>query len=84
MADTLEKRIVDIIQSTLRDKNNHPNLTISSDDSMETIECWDSLAFMSVFLAVNDEFGIEPDFDDAIHYTSVQTLTAYLSEHAAS
>lgn len=84
MADTLENRIVNVIQSTLRDRNNHPDLTIGSNDSMETIECWDSLAFMSVFLAVNDEFGIDPEFDDAVHYTSVQTLHAYLSELAAS
>jgi acyl carrier protein len=38
---------------------------------------------MSVFLAINEAFGVDPDFDDAIHYTSVKTLHAYLKEQVA-
>jgi hypothetical protein len=33
---------------------------------------------MSVFLAINAAFGLNPDFDDAIHYTSVRTLYDFL------
>jgi acyl carrier protein len=83
MDDSLENRVIKVIQSTLCDKNNLHDLTIRRDDSMQTVECWDSLAFMTVFLAVNEEFKLESDFDDAIHYTSVQALTEYLAKHAA-
>ena len=44
---------------------------------METIAEWDSLTFMSVFSAVNDAFGIDPDFDDANHYLSIPALHRY-------
>ena len=79
MADTLERRIIETIESTLRDLSGNVKLTIRADDSMDTIAEWDSLAFMSVFAAVNDAFGIDPDFDDAIHYTSVASLRGYLA-----
>ncbi len=50
---------------------------------METVAAWDSLTFMSVFAAINEAFSLNPDFDDAIHYTSVKSLHAYLKEHVA-
>jgi acyl carrier protein len=50
---------------------------------MQTVAAWDSLNFMKVFLAINEAFGVDPDFDDAIHYTSVRTLLAYLKEKVA-
>lgn len=83
MTDSLENKIIQVIRSALCEKNNIDELHISATDSMSTISCWDSLAFMTVFLAINEEFGIDPDFDDAIHYTSVQTLTEYLTDKAA-
>ena len=61
----------------IRDSNTLIELTIN--DSMESVVAWDSLSFMSVFAAINDEFNIDPDFDDAIHYTSIKKLCAYVS-----
>lgn len=78
MADSLEERIVRIIESTLREVGGNPELALRADDSMDTIAEWDSLAFMSVFCAINDAFGIDPDFDDAIHYLSIESLHLYL------
>jgi acyl carrier protein len=83
MTDLLEQRIIEIIQDTLRNKGAQQDILITSEDSMETVVAWDSLTFMSVFLAINEAFGVDPDFDDAIHYTSVKTLYAYLKEQVA-
>lgn len=83
MADSLEQRIIQVIQDTLRDNGVEQNVVITAEDSMETIAAWDSLTFMSVFLAINESFGVNPDFDDAIHYTSVKSLCAYLKEQVA-
>ena len=80
MADALQARIVRIIESTLREESGNPRLTLCANDSMDTIVEWDSLAFMAVFRAVNDDFGIDPDFDDAIHYLSVESLHLYLAQ----
>lgn len=81
MADSLEHRIVSVIQKTLRNNGSEREVVIMVDDSMETVAAWDSLSFMTVFLAINDAFGVNPDFDDAIHYTSVRALCAFLKEH---
>ena len=83
MTDTLEQQIIAIIQDTLRNKGEDREVSITADDSMETVAAWDSLSFMSVFLAINEAFGVNPDFDDAIHYTSVKTLYAYLKTQVA-
>ena len=78
MADSLERRLVGIIEAELRKQSGNEELMLCAEDSMETIAEWDSLTFMSVFAAVNKAFGIDPDFDDAIHYTSVPSLRDYL------
>ena len=78
MADPLEARLIAIIETTLRQQSGNAALTLRPEDSMETVAEWDSLSFMSVFSAINEAFGIDPDFDDAIHYTSVSSLHDYL------
>ena len=83
MTDPLVQRIIETIQDTLRKKSQEQNILIKADDSMETVTAWDSLSFMSVFLAINEAFGVNPDFDDAIHYTSVKALYNYLKEQVA-
>lgn len=80
MTDPLEQRIIAIIQEALRSKDARHAVRVTAEDSMETVPAWDSLSFMSVFTAINEAFGLDPDFDDAIHYTSVKSLCAYLSE----
>lgn len=82
MTDAIEQQIIDTIETALRDKSGEQDIRITIDDSMETVAAWDSLTFMSIFLAINESFGVNPDFDDAIHYTSVKTLYAYLKEIA--
>ena len=83
MADQLEHRIVQIVQDVLQEKNDQEEILVTPEDSMETVPAWDSLSFMSVFLAINDAFGVDPDFDDAIHYTSVRTLHEFLKDRVA-
>ncbi|MEO1246720.1 MAG: acyl carrier protein [Pseudomonadota bacterium] len=78
MTDTLEQQIIAIIEQTLSEQNGGETVSIAADDSMESVTAWDSLSFMSVFMKVNETFGVNPDFDDAIHYTSVSGLAAYL------
>jgi acyl carrier protein len=84
MTEPLEQQIIKVIQNALRsEKHEKQDVAITADDSMETVAAWDSLNFMKVFLAINETFGVDPDFDDAIHYTSVKTLLAYLMKKVA-
>ena len=81
MSEDIESRIIGIIQDTLNADGR--DVVVTAADSMETIPAWDSLTFMKVFLAINEAFGVSPDFDDAIHYTSVRTLHEFLREQLA-
>jgi acyl carrier protein len=78
MADPLTERVIEVVQDALRDAGAPLSARITAEDSMETVPGWDSLSFMSVFAAINDAFALNPDFDDAIHYTSVRKLCEYL------
>jgi len=84
MPDLLERRVVDIVQDTLRSTVGDSGLVVSIDDSMETLPAWDSLTFMTVFLAINDAFNLNPDFDDAVHYMAIPSLVSYLRDHVWS
>jgi acyl carrier protein len=83
MADDLQSKVISIVQDILRLESGKVDLTVSPEDSMDKIPEWDSMSFMKVFFAVNEVFGIEPDFDEAIHYTSISTLTEFLQSETS-
>ena len=83
MTDKLTLKVALIVQSQLRSESNRLDLIVTADDTMETVPDWDSLNFMKVFLAINEAFGINPDFDEAIHYTSIAALTEFLRNEVA-
>jgi acyl carrier protein len=83
MTESVEQRIIDVVQDALRNGGADEAIVVTGNDSMDTIAAWDSLTFMRVFLAINEAFGINPDFDDAIHYTSVKSLCTFLREKLA-
>ncbi|AXI43192.1 acyl carrier protein [Sulfitobacter sp. SK011] len=80
MADDVRDKVILIVQDTLRAESGRDDLLVAPEDSMDTVPEWDSLNFMRVFLSINEAFEITPDFDDAIHYTSVAKLTDFLRE----
>lgn len=82
MSDNLRNRIMIVVEQTLNTGSSadNNNVTISENDSMETIANWDSLNFMSVFLAINEAFDLDPDFDDAINYISISSLYDYIKK----
>lgn len=53
---------------------------VTADSRMNKPREWDSLAFVSVFIAVSEHFGIDVEEDDAIHFTSVATIDEFLDE----
>lgn len=83
MTDPLTERLINVVQNALRDAGISTPTHVSAEDSMETVPGWDSLSFMIVFAAINEAFGLDPDFDDAIHYTSIPKLHAYLKSRGS-
>ena len=83
MADELQSQVIAIVQDTLREEGDRDDLVVMPESSMNTVAEWDSMSFMKVFLAINEAYGINPDFDEAIHYTSISTLTDFLRNETA-
>ena len=83
MADELQSQVIAIVQDTLREEGDRDDLVVMPESSMDTVAEWDSMSFMKVFLAINEAYGINPDFDEAIHYTSISTLTDFLRNETA-
>jgi acyl carrier protein len=83
MTDELQSHVIAIVQDTLREESGRGELVVTPEDTMDSVPEWDSMSFMKVFLAINEVYGINPDFDEAIHYTSISTLTEFLRSEIA-
>ena len=47
---------------------------ISADSSITTIEQWDSLKHLNLIMAIEQEFGIRIDVNDAVEMTSFSNI----------
>lgn len=76
------ERVCAVVEGALVTANNGKALSVSVDpqSQMGSPKEWDSLAFVLVFNAIADEFGIDLEDDDAIHLTSIQTTYELLKE----
>lgn len=57
-----------------------PESAVADDASADTMEAWDSLAHMSVILAVEEEFDIEIPDDEAADLSSLSLLRFKVDE----
>ena len=69
-------RIQNVLVSVLGESV-RPDITV--DASMESIKEWDSLSFIKVLSAVEAEFGVHIEADDAMDLTSVAGIQELLS-----
>lgn len=76
------KTICQIVEQALKQVTQSGTLSapITPDSRMNNPREWDSLAFVSVFLAVSQHFNIEVEEDDAIHFISVSGIREFLDE----
>lgn len=54
---------------------------ITADSSIETIEQWDSLQHLNLMMALEREFGIRIDVEDAVEMTSFATICKILARY---
>ena len=72
----LEIKICQVVQKTLCENlpQNELSKPITPQSTMATVEEWDSLSFVNVFLSVSAHFQIDVEEDDAIHFQSIQGI----------
>jgi len=54
---------------------------ITEDASPDTIENWDSLRYMSLVLALEEEFGVELTDDQVVEIISYKLIKIVMQEH---
>lgn len=78
--DNLEQRLETVFSTVF------PDLTPDQipTASQETVASWDSVAAITLINLVEEEFGIQMDFDQAAELTSFPKVLAYLQERIPS
>ena len=78
MTDAAESKLQEIVRATLE-------LPLDADVTATQqlgVESWDSLAHVSLMLAIEGEFGVSIDVADQIQLTSYAAIRRYLEERA--
>ncbi len=52
--------------------------SISAESCSETVEGWDSVAQLSILLAIDAEFGCRPPIERILEFTSVRGLADFV------
>jgi len=78
MTDAAESRLQEIVRATLELP---PDADVTETQQLD-VETWDSLAHVSLMLAIEGEFGVSIDVADQIQLTSYAAIRRYLEERA--
>ncbi len=76
MIDKIQNAFVSVFGEEIRDE-------ITSDATMDSVAAWDSLSFINVMLAVESEFGVSIEPDDAFEMTSVEGILGVISRKSS-
>lgn len=77
--NAIKDDIISTITAVLASRG-RPNIELTSDSGMGNPTEWDSLAFVAIFLAINEKFGIDASDDDAIHFMTVNDIANFIRE----
>lgn len=61
-------------------KTDNLSQSITVDSQMGNPKEWDSLSFVAVFTSVGSTYGIELEYDDAIHFRDIRAMHSLLLE----
>ena len=71
-------KIIDIIKRTIKKSSGEePNITLKS--RLNEPASWDSINFINVFQNICEEFNIDADDEDAIHFLSVSQIIEFVN-----
>jgi acyl carrier protein len=75
----METRIAKVMSEVL----GVPEADVTPASSPESIATWDSLAHLSLVLALEAEFGVQFSADDAMRMVSAESIRTVLAEQGA-
>ncbi len=56
---------------------------IDENSSLETVENWDSLQHVNLIMALEEEFGVQVDVDDALEMVSYPEVVATMLRYSS-
>ena len=65
---------IDFISSVVASTADIDEIALSANDSIDTVEHWDSLVTVNMAIALSDRFGITVGVDDLDELTSVEGI----------
>ena len=65
---------IDFISSVVASTADIDEIALSANDSIDTVEQWDSLVTVNMAIALSDRFGITVGVDDLDELTSVEGI----------
>lgn len=74
------EQICVVIENVLKSTSAKDALSapVTAESGLSNPPEWDSLSFVSVFLAVTEHFDLEVDDEDAIYFRSVQEILTFM------
>ena len=80
MAQSLEKRVCNIVADVF----GLPLNEVNSNTSHEEVKNWDSLNIINLLVALQEEFAVNIDPDEAVKFLSVANIVTVLKEKEIS
>lgn len=74
--------VIEVIEETLVSSNQGKPLSenVTAESRMNFPKEWDSLAFVNVFMAVQEAFNLDVDEDEAINFMSVRGIVDFINQ----
>ena len=74
-----EDRVIEIVSRELKNSSNSGQpISVTPESAMRNPEEWDSLNFVRILTAICEEFNLDIDDEDAVHFTSVKEITKFI------
>ena len=75
-----KEAIYEKLNTIFQDVFDDPDITVQAETSAEDIEDWDSLAQISLIVAVEEEFGIKFSVEEATSMKNVGEMVQFILE----
>ncbi|MHC4664345.1 MAG: acyl carrier protein [Planctomycetota bacterium] len=75
--ETIQERVKEIMAGVFSMRLTH----VGTDSSIDTVEQWDSLQHINLMMALEQEFGIRIDVEDAVEMTSLRLVCERLARY---
>jgi len=75
-----QKFLLSFLEEVIASASDQEKITLTIEDTADTVSGWDSLVTVSIAAALNEEFNIQLTIDDFDNLTSVKSILEIVSK----